>query len=331
MATCKVALVGLDGQAVPDWVAEVLADEGIDLVAQECRTDDELARVAADADVVWLFGGSRVLNADNLARLPRCGAVVRTGSGTDNVPVEAATRLGIVVANTPDALTEAVSDHAIGLLFAVLRQIALQGRLVREGVWDRHRGWPLWHLRGRTLGLVGFGRIARLLVRKLSGFDLSVLAYDPLLSPEALAESGARPASLEEVLSGSDVVSVHCPLTPDTRHLIGERALGQMKPTAVLLNTARGPVIDEAALARALAEGRIAGAGLDVLEQEPPDPANPLLRLDNVVVTPHLGGYSDEYLETCWRLSLETVVSLARRRRPPSCVNRPPQARWPLD
>jgi D-3-phosphoglycerate dehydrogenase len=262
--------------------------------------------------------------------LPGCGAIVRTGSGTDNVPVEAATQRGIVVANTPDALTEAVSDHAIGLLFAVLRRITLQDRLVRGGVWDRRRAWPHWSPRGRTLGLVGFGRIARAIARKLSGFEMKVLAYDPLVSSESAAAEGASVVGLDEVLSRADVISLHCPLTAQTRHLIDEGALRQMKPSAVLLNTARGPVVDEGALAAALAEGRIAGAGLDVLEQEPPDPANPLLRLDNVVVTPHMAAYSDEYLENCWRLSVETVLALAGGHWPPSHVNRPEPPRWDL-
>src|SRR5262249_22898764 len=158
------------------------------------------------------------LTARNLPNLPRCGAIVRTGSGTDNVPVEAATQLGIVVANTPDAITNAVSDHAIGLLFAVLRRIAVQDRVVRGGVWDRRRAWPLWTLRGRTLGLIGFGRIARAVARKLSGFELSVLTHDPLVSPEVVAQHGARAAALDDVLAQADIVSVHCPLTPATRH-----------------------------------------------------------------------------------------------------------------
>jgi D-3-phosphoglycerate dehydrogenase len=330
MRRFKVALAALDGQTVPGWVPEELAQAGIDLVVRECRTDEDLAGHAGDADVVWLFGGSRVLTADNLALLPRCGAIVRTGSGTDNVPVEAATRLGIVVANTPDALTEAVSDHAIGLLFAALRRIAAQDRAVRGGVWDRRRAWPHWTLRGRTLGLVGFGRIARAVARKLSGFEMPVLVYDPLVSAEAAAQHGARTATLDELLARADVVSVHCPLTAETRHLIDERALRRMKPTAVLLNTARGPVIDEGALGRALTEGWIAAAGLDVLEQEPPDLSSPLLRLDNVVLTPHVAAYSDEYLENCWRLSVETVVALAAARWPPSPVNRPETPRWNL-
>jgi D-3-phosphoglycerate dehydrogenase len=330
MTPFKVALVALDGQTVPDWVAAELARQGIDLAARECATDEEALRLAGDADLVWVFGGSGVLTAQSLERMPHCRAIVRTGSGTDNLPVEAATRLGIIVANTPDVMTNAVSDHAIGLLFAVVRQIASQDRALRGGVWDRDRAWPLWTVRGRTLGLLGFGRIARAVARKLSGFELRVLAYDPLVGPEDAAKHGVTMAALEEVLSQADAVSVHCPLTPATRHLINEAALRRMKPTAVLINTSRGPVVDEAALVRALTERRIAGAGLDVLEREPAEPANPLLRLDNVVLTPHIASYSDEYLDLCWRHSVETVLALAAGRWPPSYVNRPPQPRLRL-
>jgi D-3-phosphoglycerate dehydrogenase len=330
MSNFKVALVALDGLTAPDWVAPTLARENIDICIGECTTDEALLQAASDADVVWLYGGSRVVTERNLPLLPRCGAIVRTGSGTDNVPVDTATRLGVLVAHTPDMLTEAVSDHAIGLLFAALRQIAVHDRAVRTGVWDRNRARPRWHLRGRALGLVGFGRVPRLLVRKLSGFELTVLAHDPVVSAEAMARHGARAASLDEVLSGSDVVSLHCPLTTQTRHLIDERALRLMRPTAVLLNTARGTVVDESALTRALTEGWIAAAGLDVFEQEPLRPDHPLLRLDNVVLTPHVAGYSEGYAEAGWRLSVETVVALARGRWPRAFVNRPDRPRLNL-
>jgi D-3-phosphoglycerate dehydrogenase len=326
----SVALVALDGQVVPDWVGPHLASQGIDLAVAECLTGDDLAALAGDADVVWIFGGSMVVTADRLPALRRCGAIIRTGTGTDNMPVAAATAAGIVVANTPDAASDTVADHAIGLLFAVTRQIVAQDRLVRAGVWDRDRAWPNWHLRGQTLGLIGFGRIPRLVARKLRGFDLSIIAADPNVDAATMVAAGARKVDLDELLMTSAFVSIHCPLTPATRHLIGERELRRMQPTAVLINTARGPVIDEAALVQALREGWIAAAGLDVFEEEPLAPGHPLLSLDNVVLTPHIAGYSDEFYDASWRLSVDTVVDLAQGRWPRSVVNPGVTPRWRL-
>jgi D-3-phosphoglycerate dehydrogenase len=325
-----VELPPQDGHEVPQSVCERFERAGVQLVVRPCSTRQELAAYAGDADLVWLFGGGHVVTAENLAVLPRCGAIIRTGSGTDNVPVEAATRLGIVVANTPDALTDAVSDHAIALLFAVVRQVAVQDRAVRGGTWDRYHAWPNLRVRGKTLGLVAFGRIPQMVAQKMKGFEPRLLAYDPYASPPALARHGAQAVTLDELLAQSDFVSLHCPLTAETARLIGEPQLRRIRPTAVLINTARGRIVDEAALARALTEGWIAGAGLDVLEQEPPDPANPLLRLNNVVITPHIAGYSDEYVDASWRLSTEAALDLARGRWPRSYVNRGIKPRWPL-
>jgi D-3-phosphoglycerate dehydrogenase len=330
----KIALVGLDNQTVPDWVLSELTKDGIRLVIHECENRQQLAEWAGDADVVWVFGSSRCLHGemslDELSILPRCGAIIRTGSGTDNVPVKAATQLGIVVANTPDALNDAVSDHAIGLLFAVIRQIVLQDRNVRNRIWDRQRGFPRWHLRGQTLGLVGFGRIAQTVVQKLEGFQLTKLAYDPFVVSEVFAKHSVQSVPLDELLSRSDFVSVHCPLTPETRQLIGRSQLDKMKREAILINTSRGPVIDETSLIAALKSGRIAGAGLDVLDPEPPDWTNPLLKLDNVVITPHIGGYSDHYLPNSWRLSVDTATDLWNGKWPKSCVNPEVKPRWNL-
>jgi phosphoglycerate dehydrogenase-like enzyme len=320
----KVALVDLDGQTVPDWVRTSLDGLGIDLIVHECKTRADLSAHAGDAQVIWLFGGSRVLHDGNLAAVPCCRAILRTGSGTDNVPVEEATRRQIVVANTPAAMSDGVSDHVIALLFAVTRRVAELDRAVRLGRWAQ--AWPLNGVQGRTLGLVGFGHVAREVTRKLSGFQMRVLAHDPYVGAEAMARHGATAAVLGELLANSDYVSLHCPITPQTRHLIGEAELRRMKPTAILLNTSRGPVIDEAALVRALREGWIAGAGLDVLEKEPPDPSSPLLKLDNVVLTPHVGGNSTDGVEIRWRLSVESLQALARGQAPPSWVNREQQA-----
>ncbi len=329
MRRFKVVLVDFDGNTVAGWVGEALAKEGIDFVARVCETGEELARHAGDADVVWVFG-SHIITAESLAALPQCGAIVRTGSGTDNVPVEAATRRGIVVANTPEAHSDAVSNHAIGLLFAGMRQIAVQDRAVRSGEWSAARGSPGWHLHGQTLGLVGFGHAARLVAKKMSGFELTLVAHDPYMNAGVMARAGVRAANLDELLSGSDFVFLHCPLTQETYHLIGERELRLMKPSSILINTARGAVIDEPALLRALTEGWIAAAGLDVLEQEPPSPDNPLFKLNNAVITPHIAGYSDEHQEIAWRLSVEAVIALAQGRWPRSCVNRAVSPRWNL-
>ena len=330
MTKFKVAMVHMDPEVLPEWVPETMASHDIEFVFEECETHAQLVTCAGDADVVWIFGGSHIVTADNVADLQRCGALIRTGSGTDNIPIEAATAHGIIVANTPEAFNDGVSDHTIGLLLAVVRQIALQDRKVRAGTWDRYAGFPGWHLQGQTLGLIGFGHIARLVTRKLSGFEMTVLAHDPFVSAELMADHGVQAASMEEVLSGSDFVSLHCPLLDTTHKLIGERELRLMKPLSILINTSRGPVVDETALFRALTEGWIAAAGLDVLEQEPPESDNPLFSLDNVVLTPHIAGYSDESLDNSWRLSVETVLDLAQGRWPRSYVNPGVKPRWQL-
>ena len=202
MNSFKVALVALDGQVVPEWVFSEFEAKGVKFVAHECIGAEELSRWAGDADIVWVFGYNQCLHGqmlpEELAIISRCGGIIRTGSGTDNVPVKAATQLGIVVANTPDAISDAVSDHAIGLLFAVIRQIPVQDNHVRNKRWDRQNGFPRWHLRGQTLGLLGFGRIAQAVAKKLAGFEMTILTTDPFASPEALGRLSVhilRPAS----------------------------------------------------------------------------------------------------------------------------------------
>ncbi len=323
-------MIDLNGfPGIPVWVPEAFAQAGVDYVTQDCRTADEVLACAGNADVVWVWG-SRVVTPELLEALPRCGGLIRTGSGTDNLPVAAATARGLVVANTPEAHSHAVAEQALGLLFACLRRIVTLDRATRAGQWQNARPWPNAHLYGQTVGLVGFGHAARLVARHLSGFDATILVHDPYVPADVITQAGARAASLDELLGESDFVSLHCPLTPETRHLIGEAQLRRMKPTAILVNTSRGPVVDEPALVRALTEGWIAGAGLDVFEQEPVAPDNPLLALDNAVLSPHVAGYSDENLELGWRLSVEAALDFAAGRWPRSVVNRTVTPRWPL-
>ena len=332
MAPFKIALVkkASFAQTIPGWVPDVFATEGVEFVAFDCTTREELAQCAGDADVVWVWGKARMVTAENLDVFRCCGAIISSSSGTDHLPVAEATALGIIVANTPKAPSEAVSEHSIGLLFAVKRSIVVQDRALRAGSWDQTSVWPGRSLRGQTLGLVGFGHIARLVARKLSGFEITTLVYDPYASADVMVSEGVRAASLDEVLSKSEFVSVHCALTQETYHLIGERELRRMKREAILINTARGAVIDEPALVRALTEGWIAGAGLDVFEQEPVAEDNPLLKLDNVVVTPHMAGFSDIHFESFWRLTVETALDLAKRHWPLSYVNHGVRPRWNL-
>jgi D-3-phosphoglycerate dehydrogenase len=330
MTPFKVALVALNGQVVPDWVREQFTSANINFVAEECKSRDTLAQVAGDADVVWVLGDHDVLYPENLDAIPRCGAIIRTGSGTDNIPVREVTKRGIIVANTPEAISDAVATHTIALLMAVIRQIVVQDRFVRNGIWDRDRAWPNWHLQGRTLGLVGFGHIARLVARRMAGFEMNIIVHDPFVSTESIIANGAQPVSFNDLLTQSDFISLHCPLLDSTYHLINEAALHRMKSHAILINTSRGPVIDENALICALQEGWIAAAGLDVTEVEPIAPDSPLLLLNNVIITPHIAGYSDDFWDNFWRYSVETAIDLSEGRWPRSYVNHDVKSRWNL-
>ncbi|MBM7789613.1 C-terminal binding protein [Tenggerimyces flavus] len=330
MANFKVALVALDGETVPDWVRQRLDNAEVDLVSGECTSRADVIELGHDADALWVFGGSRVITADCLPELPRCIALLRTGTGTDNVPLAEASAAGIVVAITPEAGGEAVAEHSAALILTLLRQVATQARLVHSGMWDRFQAWPQGNVKNQTLGLIGFGSIARALVSRMRGFELSVVATDPYVGDEVFEEYGVVRRSLHEVLSSAQIVSLHCPLTPETHHLLGKAELMTMREDSVLINTARGPLVDQAALAQALSEGWISGAGLDVLEREPPDPSDPLLRLENVVITPHIAGYSNTFYYDSWRLSVDTLVDLARGWWPRACVNRDITPRRPL-
>lgn len=313
-----------------EWVPKRLEEAGVDFVQALCSTREDLARYAGDADLVWVNGGGDLLKiADNMALLRRCGAILRSGSGTDNINIEAATELGIIVAHTPHAVAEPVADHAISLLFSLVRQVTRHDRLIRRGIWDPWQALPSRRFRGATLGLVGFGRIPRLIVRKLGGFEMNFLAYDPYVTPELMASYGVKSAPLDELLQTADYVSVHCPLTQETCRLIGEREFRLMQPHALFVNTSRGKVIDEQALIKALQEKWIAGAALDVLEQEPTSPDNPLLRMENVIITPHIGGHSERFPDDYWyETSVEAICDLAQHRWPRAVVNPKVKPRW---
>ena len=334
MKNFKIALVSYDAPEIPSWVIEEIEKTGSEFVYQQCQSADEVVGIARDADFVWVFGcdanTGKILHDTPIEKFERCAVIMRTGSGTDNIPVPRATELGIIVANTPQATCEAVSEHAIALLLALCRKVVEQNENTKNKIWDhKAAGFPL-KVQGRTLGLVGFGHIPRQIVQKLQGFELNILAHDPYLPEEAISSLGARPATLDEVLSESDFVSLHCPLTEGTRHIINEAALKKMKPHAILINTARGPIVDEKALYKALSEGWIGGAGLDVVETIPGQGEQPLSELANVILTPHSAGYLENHLENFWKFSVMTVIDVANGKMPSSYVNRDVKPRFEL-
>lgn len=270
----------------------ILAPLDAELVVSATGAPDDLLRLAPQADAIltcWKQIPPAVLDA-----APRCRMVSRYGIGLDNIPVEHATRLGIVVTNVPDFCLDEVAEHTLALILACARRVVAFAQATHSGVWDLQGVTPMRRLGGQTVGLVGYGSLGRAVAARAHALGLKVLAYTPRLAVDAAAPWGRATNDLDELLAQSDYVSLHAPLTDETRGLIDAAALRRMKPTAYLINTARGAIVDEDALYQALREGWIAGAALDVLSQEPPSPDHPLLGLDNVIVTPHAAFYSQE-------------------------------------
>jgi D-3-phosphoglycerate dehydrogenase len=279
----------------------------------------------ADADAILV--NLHPLPAALIRSLRRCRVISRYGVGYDNVDVEAATEAGIWVARVPDYCTEDVSDHALALLLACVRRIPFVDRRVREGAWNLRSEQPARRIAGKTLGIVGYGRSGHALHRKVSGLGLArVLVCDPGRYPRDILAEGGQPAALDALLEEADFVSLHVPLNPDTRHLLGPAQFSRMRPQAILVNTSRGPVVDEAALAAALASGQLGYAGLDVFEHEPLGAASPLAGLANAVLSDHTGYYSEESLVELKTKAARNVAAVLRGGEPPYPVNRPRQA-----
>jgi D-3-phosphoglycerate dehydrogenase len=276
----------------------------------------ELIPLVADVDG-WIAGLDRI-DAAVIAAAPRLKVIARYGVGVDRVDVAAATRCGVVVTNTPGANAAAVAEHAVMLMLALCRNLCCSDRAVRHGEWPRVGGVGL---RGKTVGLVGFGSVGREAARRLQAFGCRILAYDPFVSAETLSGQGVEPAALGELAVAADLVSVHAAYTPGSPAVIDESFLAAMKPGALLVNTARGELVDEDALQRALAGGRLRGAGLDCFRDEPPPPDHPLLRLPQVVVTPHAAAHTDEAAAAMGRMALAACLQVLAGGRAEHTVN----------
>lgn len=282
----------LFGRTTPE-AFELLKQSGVEFKLEQDHqgdwTEEEIIEVLQGFEGM-ILGADEPMTRRVLFALPQLKVLSRHGVGFNNIDIEAATEQGIVVAITAGANDNSVADLAMGLIVSVARYIPHFDRFIRSGgFWKRKPGNDV---HDRTLGLIGMGRIGKSLARRAFGFDMKIIAYDPIRDDEFAGRYGVIYLPLDEVLSTSDFVSIHLPASAQTAKFIAERELKQMKSSAYLINTARGSIVDEAALIRALQEGWIAGAGLDVLEKEPPDPGNPLFAMENVVLTPHIGGAS---------------------------------------
>ncbi len=298
----------------------VLEPRGVLVESLDIDDPAAFARAAVRADAVLHMRG--VLDSARIARLERCRIIAHYGTGIDRVDVRAATGRGIWVTNGPRYAIDEVSSHTIALLLAAARKIVAADRAVRSGAWHIKPIVPLYRLAGRTLGLLGFGNIARATGRKGRGIGLEVIAYDPYVDPAVFHDEGVRRVELDACLSEADFVSVHLPLTDETRGLVGRRAFARMKRGAILVNTSRGAVIDEAALLEALRSGGLRAAALDVFAEEPLPPTHPLLALPNVTVSGHIAFYSEESIEQMRRDAAEQVAQALEGSVPAFLVNR---------
>jgi D-3-phosphoglycerate dehydrogenase / 2-oxoglutarate reductase len=301
-----------------DPAREVLSSIDATLELAPAATPEAIMALAKDADAVLVTYAK--FTAEMIAQLTKCRIISRFGIGVDNVDLDAATKAGIVVTKVPDYCIDEVSDHTMALLLAAVRKIPSSSARTHGGRWEMKAVVPIHRLRGSTIGLVGFGRIPQLVAPKAQAFGMTVVAYDPYAAADVFTRLGVRSVGFADLLKISDYVSIHSPLTPETRNLFGADAFAQMKPSAYLVNTARGPIVDEAALAAALDAGQLAGAALDVMAQEPPPPS-PLFGRDNVIITPHTSFYSEESLVELQTKAAQEVKAVLSGQAPRNPVN----------
>lgn len=271
--------------------AVALLGEHFEVVQGTSTAEDEIIRQAQGCSAILVRSAS--ITAKIMNAIPTLRVVAKHGIGVDNIDVDAATKKEILVVNAPLSNINAVAEHTVTLLLSLSKHLVRMDRITRDGQFSRRNAFPTVELSGCTVGLLGLGKIARLVAKKLSGFGMNLIGSDPFVTQEDVAELGITVVTNEELYARSDFLCVHAPLIPSTRHMLGADEFRTMKPTAFVINAARGPVIDEPALIEALRAGEIAGAGLDVFEAEPPEPDNPLFTMDNVIVSPHNAALSD--------------------------------------
>lgn len=304
-----------------DLAQKIFSSNRIELAALQTRDPEIIMKNTKKADAV--ISGMARIDKKIIDNFEQCKIAVRLGVGFDTIDVAAATSRGIMVVNIPDFCTEEVSDHTIALIMVIARRILQGQKAVRDGKWGPMaiEFDSLHRVKGRTLGLFGFGRISRLVAEKARGFRLNCIAFDPYLTKEEMSKHGVEKVEMRELLTRSDYISLHSPLTKETENTFGLEEFRAMKKTAWIINTSRGPVIREEDLITALDQGLIAGTALDVLVKEPPDKSHPLLHRDNVIITPHMAGWTFESRDDLQVKSAEEVVRVLKGERPNNLVN----------
>jgi D-3-phosphoglycerate dehydrogenase / 2-oxoglutarate reductase len=308
----------------------ILRQVGAGLVVASTGSESELLQLAPAADGILTCW--KTVSGNVIRQAGRCLSIGRFGIGLDNIDVQGATEAGILVTNVPAYCVDEVSDHAMALLLSCARKTAFFDRNIKSGVYDLQSGTPLYRLREKTLGIVGFGKIGKSLSAKARAFGLNIIVFDPYANPAAVAESKAELVSFSELIKRSDFISIHVPLSSETSRLFDYEVFRAMKPTAVVVNTSRGDVIDSGALLAALEEGLIAGSGLDVLSEEPPAADDKLTRHPKVVATPHAAFNSEESLQELRKSAAVQMADVLSGRRPQNIVNAEvlaePKLRW---
>ena len=322
----KVVVTDSNFEKLDAFVNELKVIDDLDLRILNERSADALIPLVKDANVIFTHFAD--INAKLLTALDKCELVVRPAIGFDNIDVAAATEKGIYVVNIPEyGAQHDVSNHVMMLMLALEKKLWPLVKAVKQGIWDQNIAKPVRRLNGQVFGLCGFGRIPKRVAAKAQAFDMNVIAYDPFLDAETMAQYGVRKVEFDELCKTSDVISITLPLNESTRYLFDEKAFSMMKPDAFIINTARGAVIKEEALIKALENKQIAGAALDVVEREglPKDQVmpkdHPFTRMDNVIVTPHSGWMSEDSEESLLRQCGEQVVEVWKNGKPTHSVN----------
>lgn len=303
-----------------DIEKELFKKAGIELIEGQWKTAEELKKVACDMDgIITQYAD---VNRAVIESLEHCKVIIKYGIGINNIDVEAATEKGIYVCNIPDYGVDEVTNQTIAFMFALARKLYITDKDVRKGIWDYRRMVPIQRFENLTVGLVGFGRMGQEVARKLKAFRVKLIAYDPVFDKEKGEMFGVESVDLDTLLRNSDFVTLHCPATGSNTGLIDEEAFDKMKETAYLINTARGTVVDQKALTRALQEKKIAGAGIDVYEVEPIAKDDPLLKLDNVILSSHSSWYSETAIENLHIKAAEEVINVLKGNAPFNLCNK---------